>query len=292
MHRSTPWWLVSGVIVAVIASACTSTSGVAKSSAQVSGGAITSSSAAGSGSAVSSAAPAANVFSCPTAANINALTAMQFAAAVGNGSGHCEYVVTTGSTQAARVTIDHPPASATTANETLPQFQAAVAAAGNVVLTTAPQYSSQAFIAQFGNLSCSVFALAVDGQVMQVQASHRSPATVDDCSLAQSATALTGTATIAVAPKSATTPDSGSVPSSQVPASQSPVVGTPTPVTTAPAASLPTPTPSTGRVATTAPPTTSKPAGTPTSPSEVLIFSTGPAVSLTLPTPRTTATSR
>jgi hypothetical protein len=159
MHRWTPWWLAIGVIVAVAGTACTSASGSGKSTV------LASAEPAGSGaagSAVSSAAIGATVFTCPSAAEINSLTAMGFTAAVGNGTDHCEYVVTTGSTQAVRVSINHPPASATSAGQTLPQFRAAIVAAGNVVLTTAPQYSTDSFIARFGTLSCSVFALARD----------------------------------------------------------------------------------------------------------------------------------
>lgn len=282
MHRWTPWWLAIGVIVAVAGTACTSASGSGKSTV------LASAEPAGSGaagSAVSSAAIGATVFTCPSAAEINSLTAMGFTAAVGNGTDHCEYVVTTGSTQAVRVSINHPPASATSAGQTLPEFRAAIVAAGNVVLTTAPQYSTDSFIARFGTLSCSVFALARDGQVMQVQASHQTPVPLDDCSLAQSVTAVAGTATRAAAPTSApgsgagsgTVSGSGPVSSGQVGVSSGPATSS-TPV-------LPTPTPTPAPVPT---PTTPRRPSTPSSTSEVLIFSTGPAASLTLPTPRTT----
>lgn len=282
-RRATPWWLAIGVTVAVVGTACTSGSGDGKTTRLSSG-----EPPAGSGavSAVTGSAPvsvdvAANVFTCPSAAEINSLTAKGFTAGAGNGAGHCEYVVTTGSTQAVRVTIDHPPASATSAQESLAQFRAALVAAGNVVLTVAPQYSADSFLARFGTLSCSVFALARDGEVMQVQASHGTPVPLDDCALAQAVTAVAGTSSHA-APAA---PGSVPIASSQVavsPTVASPSVASPTSVPPVPPSTSVAPSP------TPAPTSTTKRSSAPTSPSEVLIFSTGPAANVTLPTPRKT----
>lgn len=295
MHRWKPWWWAIATSIAVVATGCTSGSGSSSGqTATASAGPAAGSQLSGqSGSTTRpiSTAAAANVFSCPSAAEINSLTAMGFVAAIGNGSDHCEYVVTSGTTEAARVTIDHPPTSTTRPQESLAQFRSAVVAAGNVVLTAAPQYSPGAFVARFGTVSCSVFALARDGEVMQVQATHRSPAKVSDCSLAQSVTAVAGTATRS----GAATSDSGaSGTKSGVSSPSGPPRSTPTATRTAtpappaqtvrPAPTIP-PTPTTTRRAATP---SSTPLPTPSSPSEVLLFSTGPAAPITLPTPAPT----
>lgn len=283
--RVTPWWLAVGVTVAVVAAGCTSGSASEKATSfnpaapAVSNGAVS----VPSGFGTSAVDVGANVFTCPSAAEINSLTAMGFNAAGGNGAGHCEYIMMSGSTQSVRVTINHPPASATNTRESLAHFKAAAAAVDNVVLTTAPQYSADSFIARFGTLSCSVFALARDGAAMQVQASHQAPGSLDNCALAQSVTAVAGTSTRAATAPTASnevvmSPTEDSPPAvSPVPSTS--VTASPTPTTAAP---------------TTGPTTRSTGKGptTPTSTSEVLIFSTGPAASVTLPTKRPATTTR
>jgi len=268
MHRWKLWWVVVGLTVAVAGVGCRAGSNPGVAAGSTTGSSSVLGGVRSSAAVTTDPSASANHFSCPTANDINALTALLFTAASTNTVGDCQYVATRGTTSDTRITIEHPPAAATHAGQTLSEFKTFYAASKQVGIVAATQFSPQAFIARFGDHSCSVFALARDGQVMAVQATHRSSSPVNDCSLAQSVTAVIGT-------------DHRSEPTSAAPSSRP----SPAEASSSIGQTQPTATPESQPV--TAPPRSSSRTVTPTNPpsrSEVLMFSTGPASSLALPT--------
>ena len=281
MPRWKLWWVIMGLSVAVTTAGCQAESGpgtASKSSTNI--GSSVSKDARSSSKAADRPA-SADRFSCPTANDINALTALLLTAAPGNTVNNCQYVAAGGTSPDIRITIEHPPTAADRAGETLAEFRNFYTADRKVDVRAATQFSTQAFIARFGDHSCSVLALARDGQVMAVQAWHRSAPQVDDCSLAQSVTVVAGTGQRSENPAAVPT-RTGTIGTSR-PTDQP--QRTPTVETTPAATAAPTATPTSKTVTSSRAPSSAVRPTDPPSKTEVLIFSTGPAASLTLPAP-------
>lgn len=282
MHRWKLWWVIMGLSAAATTAGCQAGSGPGIASTSSSD--IASSVSKNVGSSSKAAAASTDRFSCPSVNDINALTALLLKTAPGNTGNNCRYVAAGGTSSDIRITIEHPPTAANPAGRTLADFRNSYTGK-QVAVRTATQFSTQAFIARSSDHSCAVFALARDGQVMAVQASHQSAPQVDDCSLAQSVTVVAGTgqrSEIPAAVSTMTTTGGTSRPTDQP--QGTPAVGTtpevtPTPEVTTTATGTPTP-----AMPSRAPSPTAHPTDPP-SETEVLIFSTGPAASLTLPAP-------